>query len=420
MYTLLRDLGGRVESRAQAETQRSRMRSQLLAVASCSLVSIAVIQAPAQAPAPAKPTAAQAAHQAAALVEQGLMDVARQVLPGIVTVRAYFREPGEAKPADPSAPGWVGAAEPQDYAGFRMASAASGFVVDASGDVLTCLSLLKRKDGALPDLVDVELQDSSRVIAEIVGTEPTVNLAIVHCMVFPNGHDRKLKVLRFGDSDTLECGQWTMAFGDPAGPEKFFTAGSFIARPTRDCYQEQLTATYLQAAMTVHPQAYGGPLVNLEGEVIGVLAPRNPAPGGAHEPGFGIELALPSKIVTGLYHAIREARNFQSPWLGFAVMSRAEVATARGIEAFNAMTKPRHGILIENVFRPSPAAEAGILPGDFLVGFEATRIFTPVDFQKCLYLAGVGRKVKLELFRGGETLHKELTIQVRPPEATTR
>jgi serine protease Do len=300
-----------------------------------------------------------------------------------------------------------------------MRSAASGFVVDAGGDVLTCLSLLKNEDGALPDLVDVDLQDHARVIAEIVGTEPTVNLAIVHCMVFPNGH-RKLQALQFGDSDTLECGQWTMAFGDPAGPEKFFTVGSFIARPTRDCYQEQLAATYLQVAMTVHPQTYGGPLVNLEGEVVGVLAPRSPVPGGAPAPGFGIEFALPSKIVAGLYHSILQARSFQSPWLGFAVMSRAEVATARGIEAFNAMPKPRHGILIESVFRPSPAAAAGILPGDFLVAFDDTAIRTPVDFQKCLYLAGAGRTVRLELFRAGETLHREIAVQVRPPEATTR
>jgi serine protease Do len=371
-------------------------------------------------PAPKPAPAAQAAHQAAALVEQGLMDVARGVWPSVVTVRAYWRESGAAKPAAPAVPGWVGGEEPHDYPGFTMRSAASGFVVDPAGDVLTCLSLLKDKDGALPELVDVELQDQSRVIGEIVGTEPTVNLAIVHCMVFPNGHDRKLKALRFGDSDTLECGQWTLAFGDPAGPEKFFTAGSFIARPTRDCYQEQLQATYLQAAMTVHPQTYGGPLVNLEGEVIGVLAPRNPAPGGAHAPGFGIEFALPSKIVAGLYHSILQAKSFQSPWLGFAVMSRAEIAAARGIEAFNAMPKPRQGILIESVFRPSPAAAAGIQPGDFLVGFDATRIFTPVDFQKCLYLAGAGRTVKLEVFRDGETLHKEITIQVRPPEATTR
>jgi serine protease Do len=211
-----------------------------------------------------------------------------------------------------------------------------------------------------------------------------------------------------------------MAFGDPAGPEKFFAAGSFIARPTRDCYQEQQTAMYLQTSLTAHPQAYGGPLVNLEGEVVGVLAPRDAAPGGARMPGYGIEFALPSKIVAGLYESIRIARSTRSPWLGFSVMSRAEIAAAKGAEAFQAMPKPRHGILIESVFRPSPAATAGIQPGDFLVGFGETRIFTPVDFQKCLYLAGIGRSVRLELFRDGTTLPLELTIEVRPPEATTR
>jgi serine protease Do len=258
------------------------------------------------------------------------------------------------------------------------------------------------------------------VIAEMVGAEPSVNLAILHPMVFLAGQSRDAVFLEFGDSEALQTGHWALGFGNPDGPEKFFAPGVFVARPTRDCYQALLSAFYMQLAMVAHPQAYGGPVINLAGKVVGVLGPRTALPGGGSEPKTGIEMAMPSKIVVGLYESIRQSRSFASPWFGFSVMGRAEVATARGVEAFDAMVKPRTGIMIEDVFRPSPAAAAGIEPGDFLVRFDATYIFTPVDFQKCLYLAGVGKKVTLELFRDGETLRKELTIERRPKEATPR
>ena len=176
----------------------------------------------------------------ASLAQQSFVTIARSVRPSVVTVRAYARaeevsalsEKGEesAQPA-----GWL-EAEAKDYPGYRLVGGGSGFIVDAGGDILTCQHLLQRPDGALADLFDVELHDSTRVVCEVVGVEPTVNLAILHTMVFPNGHSRQLQALKFGDSDLMECGQWVFGAGDPIGPEKFFAVGTFIAMPTRDCY----------------------------------------------------------------------------------------------------------------------------------------------------------------------------------------
>jgi serine protease Do len=393
------------------------------------LLSTLTVFAPAQQPdaaaAPAAPGAATAARssarQHAATLAAAFAEVAQQVAPSVVTIRAFVRDAaGADRRAGDRGIGWTEAIENETYPGYRLHAACSGFVVDADGSVLTCFRPLQRSDGALPDLVDVETHDNRRILAEIVGSEPVVDLAIVHCMVYPEGRKTPLPALEFGDSDAIETGQWAFGVGDPAGPERFFAPGTFVARPCRDCYQDYLNSFYQQVAMVAHPQAYGGPIVDLDGRVVGILAPRRQPSGSLVDLRFGIEFGLPSKIVTGLYESIRQVRSFQSPWLGFSVMSRAEIATTRGIEAFHAMQKPRNGILIENVFRPSPAADAGILPGDFLAAFDGTRIFTPVDFQKCLYLAGVGRTVKLEMFRAGETFHRELTVQVRPPEAVPR
>lgn len=355
-------------------------------------------------------------------LEHGFADVARRALPSVVTVRAYRRNDASA-PRDPvlGEIGWSGEAPNQSYFGYELANACSGFVIDATGEILTCNHALQKPDGSFADLIDVETHDGARILVEAIGSEPTVNFAILRCAVFPAGHSGKLEPLRFGDSDALRCGQWVFGAGDPAGPERFFAAGTFIAKPSRECYQDYLSAFYSQSALTVPPQAYGGPLLDLDGNVVGILAPRGFAPGSRGDaPRTGIEFALPSEIVSNLRDAIGKARSFRSPWLGFSVMSRAEIAAARGVEAFNALPKPKNGILVESVFTPSPASAAGIRPGDFLVGFDAYRVFAPVDFQRYLYLAGIGTRVKLELFRDGEVLHKEIVVELRPAEAAPR
>jgi len=360
------------------------------------------------------------ALQLARQLQDGFADIAEHVWPSVVTVRAYRRIDPKAEAGKPDG-GWVAEGSEPTYPGFVEYSALTGWVVDEQGEILTCNHGLVAKDGKAPDLIDVETNDFQRIIVERVGIEPTVNLAILQAMVWPNSHPKKLKALQWGNSDRLRTGHLLLCFGDPAGPERFLTVGSFISRPSRDCYQDLLSAFYMQAGLVAHPQAYGGPMVDLKGRVVGVLAPSQPAPGKWQESKrLGVEFGLPSKIVQGLHEAIRNVRSFRSPWLGYAVMSRPEVAKVRGIKAYQAMSKPRNGILIENVYDPGPAFAAGIQPNDWLVTFNKTRIFTPVDFQKQLYLAGIGAKVRVEIFRDGKTTWHELEIQERPAAAKPR
>ena len=359
---------------------------------------------------------------AAHSLEQDFREIARRSAPSIVTVRAYVKSGTEKeRPADSPEIGWSGETANSSYFGYELYNAASGFVIDPSGEILTCYHALQRANGTPVDLIDIETNDGSRILVDVLGAEPTVNFAILRCSVFPASHPGTLPALRFGDSDAMECGRWAIGIGDPAGPERFFAPGTFVSKPSRECYQDYLSAFYLQVAMVAPPQAYGGPLLDVDGDVVGILAPRGFSPGSKGDAvKTGIELALPTEIVKGLHQAIRKAGSIQSPWLGFSVMSRAEIANVRGVDVVNALAKPKNGILIENVFTPSVASAAGIQRGDFLVGFDTFKVFQPVDFQRYLYLAGIGTKVKLEVFRNGETLTKELVIERRPPEAQPR
>lgn len=367
-------------------------------------------------------------------LQQDFVQIAARVFPSVVSVRTFVRGGDAPVAAAPSAAeaavaqsGWIAApSSERDYPGFRPHRHASGFFVTpsdveggAEGELLTSLNVLQVEGETLADLVEIETMDGQRILADVVGIEPTLKLAVLRCAVFPSWAKPAMRPLRFGDSDALEVGSWLVGVGDPLGPERFLGTGLLAAKPSRDCYQELLSATYMQATMLTPADAEGGPLVDVAGNVVGMLA-RLELDGVGATASFGSTWALPSKILQGLYESIRVAGTTRSPWLGFSVMSRAEIATTRGLPAFQAMKKPSHGILIENVFAPSPASQAGIRPDDFLTHVASVEIHAPVDFQRQLYLAGVGAKVELKLFRDGEPFVRTLGIEARPEAAKPR
>jgi S1-C subfamily serine protease len=356
-------------------------------------------------------------------LERSFETVAERVFPSVVTVTTYVRDPQSEAHVDSRGreSAWVADATRSGYPGFRRLAAGSGVVVSPDGDVLTARHVLLQQDGEVAPVIDVQTQDGRHTLSRFVGAEPTLNLAVIRLEVYPEGRPPRFEPARFGDSSAVRVGHWAIAVGDPSGPEKFFAPGLFTTLPARECYQEQLSAAYLQAAMTLHPEAYGGALVDIRGNLVGILTPRHPQLGAVPAPdGYGLEFALPSRIVEGLYESIRSKQSFRSPWLGYAVMSMAELRKELGHEAFKRLQRPRSGIYIENVFEPSPASRAGVRVGDFLVRFDGQRLRSPIEFQKWLYLAGIGATVRVDLYRNGEEITREMTIEERPAHASTR
>jgi serine protease DegS len=383
-----------------------------------------VVQASGGAPEPeAAPAAQQQAAPAAgvlAALDAELRAIAERTRRSIVTVAAYVREEGADAEVDVATPAWVRQPD-RDYPGYRRIGAGSGIVVGAGGEIVTNRHLLLRPDGTPADLVDVETADLRHTLSCIVGMEPTLNLAVVRLEVYSQANPPDFAPIEIGDSDALAQGALALPVGDPFGPERFFALGVVAGTPNRQCYQEQLTATYLQVAAVVHPGAYGGGVLDARGRLVGMLTPREPALGVAAPPdAIGLAFALPSNVLTGIYATILETESVRSPWLGFAVMGIAELRRELGTAAFGALQRPRFGIYVENVFTPSPAADAGVQVGDFLTHLDGQAIGTPLDFQRCLYLAGIGRKVELRLFRAGEEHAVAAVVEQRPEEAVTR
>jgi serine protease Do len=354
-------------------------------------------------------------------LQDAFADVAEQSAPGVVGITGFVRDVGGQAPAPRSDGGWrAGSLEERLYPGFRRARSGSGFIVSGEGHILTAHRLLVDDAGRLVDAVDVELHEGPRRIARIVGTEPTIDLAVLQLEDFRRTGVPELHPVRIGDSDAVRVGHWAIALGNPPGPGTTFAVGTVSSRPDRQCYQEERSATLLRASLGVSAGAYGGPLLNIEGEVVGMMIS---GPGAdlapLVAPSAPLDFALPINLAMAIYEPLKVKESRRSPWLGFSVL---ELRTARRLRSGSSggAGLPASGVYIDDVFAPSPAAAADIRIGDTLISIDGNRLGSVGAFQKWLYLSGIGRTIRLEIFRDGKTIQKRVTVEERPEAALPR
>jgi serine protease Do len=358
-------------------------------------------------------------------IEEAFANAAERILPSVVSVSAFTRDAAwtPERLSERHGPAWVEArAEELLYPGFRRTGAGSGFVVAAEGFVLTCRDAVLDERGEVAELVDVEVAGDRHLVGQVVATEPTVDLAVVQVDLATADPRPELRAAPLGRSEGVRVGQWAIGVGDPAGAERTYAAGVVAARPERQCYQAERSRTLLQASVRVHPESYGGPLVDVRGAVIGMLVPR---PGGGEGSPAGSEYALPIDLALTLYEALRASPTHRSPWLGVSVLDRDAAAkrmreTGRAVPLPDSAYYPGAGVFVDDVFDPSPASRAGFRAGDFIVKMNGKLVFSVADFQRALYLTGVGAALPLELFRDGESVAHTVTLESRPPVAATR
>jgi len=346
-------------------------------------------------------------------LEAAFAQVAERVFGSVAGVSLYRKEV-PATSGNTSAPAgrteaWRRAGQAgTPYPGYRRVRSGSGVFVTEDGYFLTCGGLLGDGKGMrASDILDVEVQGNLHYRARLIGLEPAVDLAVLKAEA-----PLPMQPARLGDSDTVRVGQWAIAVGDPPGVEKTFAPGTIAARAERDCYQENRTSTLMQSSIRVGPESFGGPVVDIRGEVIGIAVPRAGAlPAVAQD---GPVYVLPVNLVKTIYEALKVKESTRSPWLGFSVLDLTADLRRRMSHA------PLTGIYIDDVFDPSPAARAGIRVGDVLTAMDGNRIVAVADFQRSLYLLGIGHAVTLELVRDGAVLKRPMTIEQRPENIPTR
>jgi serine protease Do len=270
----------------------------------------------------------------------------------------------------------------------RVNSLGSGFVIDASGLVVTNNHVI-----ADADEVTVVFNDGSRLKAEIIGRDQKTDLALLK--VTP---EKPLKAVKFGDSDKLRLGEWVIAIGNPFSLGGSVSAGIVSAR-NRDINSGPYD-NYIQTDAAINRGNSGGPLFNLNGDVIGVNTAIISPSGGS----IGIGFAVPSKTVTAVVDQLREFGETRRGWLGVRIQEVTDdIAETLGL-------KPTRGALIAGIDDRGPAKPAGIEPGDVVVKFDGKDVKAMRDLPRIVADTAVGKEVEVIIVRKGKEERKTVKL----------
>lgn len=281
-----------------------------------------------------------------------------------------------------------------------------GFIVEKDGFLLTTYRNL-----VVPATED--LHESFRVrsgsrefSAEIIGVEPTIDLAILKLESEENFTPVVAATTReIVPGQALEATRFD-------GDSVTVIPGTVTALNTKQCYQHSLASTMFRAQITIPASSIGGPVFHADsGEVAAIFTGFKPVAEPGHEEAAGETHLLPIELCFNIYESLKTKRSLKSPWTGFSVRPLTDAE-----RAFFPTAKKHHGgVAVEEVWENSPAQRMGVKEGDILVQFSYNRILGVADFQKWLYMYGVGHPVKLIFVRnGGEYLSTDYTIEERP------
>src|ERR1700719_1063152 len=270
----------------------------------------------------------------------------------------------------------------------RVNSLGSGFIIDPSGIVVTNNHVI-----ADADEVTVILNDGTRLKAEILGRDTKVDLALLR--VKP---EKPLVAVQFGDSDKLRLGEWVVAIGNPFSLGGTVTAGIVSAR-NRDINSGPYD-NYIQTAAAINRGNSGGPLFNLEGEVIGINTAIISPSGGS----IGIGFAVPSKTAVAVIDQLRRYGETRRGWLGVRIQQVTDdIADSLNI-------KPPRGALVAGIDDKGPAKPAGIEPGDVVVKFDGHEVKEMHDLPRIVADTTVGKTVDFIIIRKGKEETHKVTI----------
>jgi serine protease Do len=262
----------------------------------------------------------------------------------------------------------------------RVNSLGSGFIIDPSGIVVTNNHVI-----ADADEVTVILNDGSRLKAEILGRDTKVDLALLR--VKP---EKPLTAVQFGDSEKLRLGEWVVAIGNPFSLGGSVTAGIVSAR-NRDINSGPYD-NYIQTDAAINRGNSGGPLFNLEGEVIGINTAIISPSGGS----IGIGFAVPSKTAIAVIDQLRQYGETRRGWLGVRIQQVTDdIADSLNI-------KPARGALVAGVEEKGPSKPAGIEAGDVIIKFDGHDIKEMKDLPRIVADTPVGKDVDVVIVRKGK------------------
>ena len=278
----------------------------------------------------------------------------------------------------------------------KSSALGSGFIISADGYIVTNNHVV---EGADKITVKLNGDKSDGLAAKIVGTDAETDLALLKVE-----SKTALPVLKFGDSDAMEVGDWVVAIGNPFGLSNTVTAGILSAKG-RDIHAGPFD-NFLQTDASINPGNSGGPLINMDGEVIGINTAISAN-------GQGIGFAIPSSLASKVINDLREGKKVSRGWLGVTIQDVDEnTAKALGL-------KSAKGALIGSVLDNEPADKAGLRAGDVIVRVGNTDIDSASAVTRSVASLKPDTKVDIVGMRNGKEVKATVTLGERSSHSTS-
>lgn len=348
---------------------------------------------------------------------EGFADLAAKLLPGVVNIAStqvmkansdqgpeipsfppgspmerFFKDfmDKQRRPNGPGGPGGPGG--PQE--GRKSQSLGSGFVIDTAGYVVTNNHVI---DGA--DEINVILQDNTTLKAKLIGRDEKVDIALLKIET-----DHPLVAVPFGDSDKERVGNWVIAIGNPFGLGGTVTAGIVSAR-SRNIGQGSYD-DFIQTDAPINQGNSGGPLFNMDGEVIGINTAIYSRSGGS----IGLGFSIPSNQAKNVVMQLKDFGRTRRGWLGVKIQQvTPDIAESLGL-------KEPTGAMIASADENGPAAKAKIQGGDIILKFNGTDVKEMRTLPRVVAETPIGKQVPVVLWRDGKERVVQVTVGELPDD----
>ena len=280
--------------------------------------------------------------------------------------------------------------QPREY---QANSLGSGFIISNDGYILTNTHVVGNADQ-----ITVKLTDKREFKARVIGTDERTDVALIKIDA------KNLPTVKTGNVEKMRVGEWVVAIGSPLGLENTVTAG-IVSAKGRSLPSENYVP-FIQTDAAVNPGNSGGPLFNLDGEVIGINSQIISKTGGF----MGISLAIPIDVALDVSRQLKEHGRVVRGRLGVNIQELSKDLA----ESFG-LSKPE-GALISSVEKDGPADKAGLKPSDIVIKYDNIAIATSVDLVRNVGATKPGTKVALQVWRNKATKTIDVTVGETPEQ----
>lgn len=273
-------------------------------------------------------------------------------------------------------------------------SLGSGFIIDGNGYIITNNHVVDKAES-----ISITLSDNTKTEARVIGKDPKTDLALIKIET-----KRPLNAVKFGDSDKIRVGDWVLAIGNPFGLGSSVTAG-IVSAKSRDIESGPYDS-FIQTDASINQGNSGGPMFNLQGEVIGISSAIFSTTGASQGVGF----AIPANLAGWVISQLKEHGEVKRSWIGIKIQPNTpEIADSLGISA-------NQGVVVSGVTEQGPAQKAGLQAGDIVLSFNRQPIDNTKNLSRLIAETKIGTPAPIEIWRSGQKQTLTVPIELMPEE----